>query len=195
MANRPVPAAPVTQWNWPQSTADIQLKQGQFPEDKRVLACNRFMAVPQTKQCESTDAAPQAADTNRRIERRGSFLPALFRIGIGVGADIAVRIFGRIVKTRGATMRAGLASVIIAASSLAGFAASASCPPGSPRGCIDFNAIPQISRQVVDGEKIPAASKTAPPPDEVLPYSGPTVGLVPHAVGRAAEVGYRWSIN
>ena len=95
----------------------------------------------------------------------------------------------------GGNVRAGVPAAIIAASVLGGGAAWAACPPGSARGCVDFNAIPQISRNVIDAEKIAAPAKTLPIGKQDTPYTGPTVGVVPHAVGRAAEVGYRWAID
>jgi hypothetical protein len=92
-------------------------------------------------------------------------------------------------------VRADVSAAIIAASILGGGTSWAACPPGSPRGCVDFNAIPQISKQVIDAEKIAAPAKGLPAGEQNTPYTGPTVGVVPHSVGRAAEVGYRWAID
>lgn len=92
-------------------------------------------------------------------------------------------------------MRSELSAAIVAASMLASGAAGAACPRGSPASCVDFNLIPQISDQVVAAEKIAKPAKSLAIPDKEKPYTGPTIGVVPHSVGRAAEVGYRWAIN
>lgn len=91
-------------------------------------------------------------------------------------------------------MRAGLSAAMIAASVVGSGAVWAACPPGSPRGCVDFTLIPKISDNVVAAEKLSAPTKVEPIAVKG-PYTGPTVGVVPHSVGRAAEVGYRWAIN
>jgi hypothetical protein len=92
-------------------------------------------------------------------------------------------------------MRAGLSAAVIAASVVAGGAGWAACPPGSPRNCVDFTLIPKISDSVVAAEKLAKPAAALPTAGKTTPYTGPTVGVVPHAVGRAAEVGYRWAIN
>jgi len=94
----------------------------------------------------------------------------------------------------GAIMRARLYAAIAAVLVLGSGASWAGCPAGKTRDCaIDLNAVPQISQQIVAGEKISAPRKTWAP--EAIPaYTGPTIGNAP-GVGRAPEVGYRWAIN
>lgn len=91
-------------------------------------------------------------------------------------------------------MRAAACAVVIAASLSAGAAALAACPPSKTRNCIDFNAVPQISQDVVASEPTAKVPKKGWEPDKKGAYTGPTVGAVP-GVHRAPEVGYRWAIN
>ncbi len=91
-------------------------------------------------------------------------------------------------------MRAGVCAAVIAASVLSNGAGLAACPAGKTRNCVNFDLLPQISQQIVAAEHIPAPPKTAPTPEKVQGYTGPTIGAAPN-LGRAPEVGYRWAIN
>ena len=91
-------------------------------------------------------------------------------------------------------MRAGVAAAIVAASVLGGGAAFSACPDGQSRNCVNLDLAPQISRQIVAGERIVAPPK-APLAAEAKPaYTGPTVG-VSRTVRQTPTVGYRWSID
>lgn len=90
-------------------------------------------------------------------------------------------------------MRAGPAAAIVAASLLGAVPASAACPPGQSRNCVNLDLTPQISQQVVAGA--PSATPKAAPRGDAKPaYSGPIVGLSPTA-RPTPTVGYRWSLD
>jgi hypothetical protein len=91
-------------------------------------------------------------------------------------------------------MRARICLAITAVAAVAWTPGWAACPSSKSRDCvINFGAVPQISEQIVAGEKVTAPPKTRLP--EATPaYTGPTIGAAP-VVGRAPEVGYRWAIN
>jgi hypothetical protein len=95
-------------------------------------------------------------------------------------------------------MRAGVSAAIVAASVLAGSAAWSACPQGQShsqsRNCVNLDGVPQISQQIVAGERIAAPPKTAPLSDQTAPYTGPAVG-VSKMLRRAPTVGYRWAID
>ena len=92
-------------------------------------------------------------------------------------------------------MPANIGAAIVAASLVCSASAGAACPPAQGRDCaINLDAVPQISRQIVAGQRVAPAPKKFPfaNPDE--PYTGPTLG-VSDKLRRAPEIGYRWSIN
>jgi hypothetical protein len=95
-------------------------------------------------------------------------------------------------------MRAGVSAMIVAASLLVGGTAWSACPPGqsqSPsRNCVDLGSVPQISRQIVDGEHTTAPPKTTPPDDAQPGYTGPALGLS-KMIRRAPTVGYHWALD
>ncbi len=95
-------------------------------------------------------------------------------------------------------MRAGVSAMIVAASLLAGGAARSACPPGqshSPsRNCVDLGSVPQISQQIVAGQRIAKPPKTAPETEAQAAYTGPALG-VSKMIRRAPTVGYRWAID
>jgi hypothetical protein len=95
-------------------------------------------------------------------------------------------------------MRAGLSAMIVAASLLAGGTAWSACPPGqSPsqlRNCVDLGSVPQISQQIVAGERIAAPLKTAPVAGTTPTYTGPALGLS-KTVRPTPTVGYHWAID
>ncbi len=93
-----------------------------------------------------------------------------------------------------------LAITVVAALTTAE-AGSGSCPPESSRNClkspavINFNSVPEISKQIVSEEK-PAqrAQKLTIDPSAPTPYTGPMVGTNPRP-GRTPTVGYYWSFE
>lgn len=94
-------------------------------------------------------------------------------------------------------MRAGVSAAIAAACLLAPIAATgagASCPPGRTRDCVNLELLPQVSRDIVATEPIPAAPRRLPAVEAVAPYTGPTIG-VNKSVRQAPEIGYRWAID
>jgi hypothetical protein len=76
-----------------------------------------------------------------------------------------------------------------------GFAA---CPTGHSNGhsknCVNFDFVPQISRQVSAGDPSAPVARPVPVAGAKTPYTGPTVGLSP-TVRKTPTVGYRWAIN
>jgi len=101
-------------------------------------------------------------------------------------------------REQGATMRAGISAAIVAASVLGSSTAWSACPPGQSRNCVDLETVPQISQQIVAGERLATPPKTAPAAEPAPGYTGPTLGPTVgagHAVRRAPTVGYRWSID
>jgi hypothetical protein len=91
-------------------------------------------------------------------------------------------------------MRTRLSAATIAAVLLVGSGALAACPPGQTRNCVNFDAVPQISQQIVEQEPANAASKLSRRAQPETPYTGPTVGIAP-GVRRAPTVGYRWALQ
>ena len=97
-------------------------------------------------------------------------------------------------------MRAEVSAAILAASLLCGHLtgqrALAACPPGSARNanCVNLDAVPQISQQVITKEPLLPAAKTTAETVSEGSYTGPTLGLAP-GVRRAPAVGYRWAID
>jgi hypothetical protein len=98
----------------------------------------------------------------------------------------------------GAAMRAGGLTTIVAASLVMGGAAWSACPPGQSRGqsrnCVDLGSVPQISQEIVAGERAAAPPKTAPASTPAPAYTGPVVGLS-RTVRQAPTFGYRWAID
>lgn len=91
-------------------------------------------------------------------------------------------------------MQTRLSAVAFLATLVAGTDAFAACPPGQTRNCVNFDLVPEISKQIVAQEPAPAANKLLPRTDPGKPYSGPTVGIAP-GVRRAPTVGYRWALQ
>lgn len=91
-------------------------------------------------------------------------------------------------------MRATVWIAIIAASVFGIGAASAACPPGQSKNCVDLDSLPQITQQIVAKDSVVGSPKAVPFPSDSTTYSGPTVGVSSMA-RRAPTVGYRWSIN
>ncbi len=91
-------------------------------------------------------------------------------------------------------MRAGVSAAIVAAWVLSSSTAWSACPPGQSRNCVDLETVPQISQQIVAGERIATPPKTAPAAEPQTPYTGPTVGLS-RTVRQTPMLGYRWSID
>lgn len=91
-------------------------------------------------------------------------------------------------------MRAGVSALIIAAFTLAGGTAWSACLPSKSHQCVDLAIVPEISQEIVAGERIEAPRKTAPAVAPRPAYTGPTVGLSP-TVRQTPTVGYRWSID
>lgn len=63
-----------------------------------------------------------------------------------------------------------------------------------PRAAINFNAVPDISKEIVNQE--PAAEKPKPSVLEAPPittYTGPTIGV--SSMAHAPTVGYYWSLE
>jgi hypothetical protein len=103
-------------------------------------------------------------------------------------------------------MRVGGPATIVAACLLAGSAAWSACPPGqSPgrppsrshsqsRNCVDFDRVPQISQQIVAGERVAAPRKTTPSAEPTPTYTGPALGMS-KTVRPTPTVGYHWAID
>ncbi|MGC2414426.1 MAG: hypothetical protein WA459_17205 [Stellaceae bacterium] len=91
-------------------------------------------------------------------------------------------------------MRIGVLAAIAAASFLAAGTAWSDCLPSQSHHCVDLAIVPQISQDIVAGERIVAPPKTAPTAEPQPAYTGPTVGLSP-TVRPTPTVGYRWSID
>ena len=95
---------------------------------------------------------------------------------------------------------ATLAITVVAALATAQ-AGAGSCAPEGSRNCfkspavINFNSVPEISKQIVSEEK-PAQSpqKLTTDPPAPTPYTGPIVGTNPRP-GRTPTVGYYWSFE
>jgi hypothetical protein len=95
---------------------------------------------------------------------------------------------------QGAAMRAGVSAAIVSASILAGGTAWSACLPSQSHHCVDLEIVPQISQEIVAGERIAVPPKTARAVEPQPAYTGPTVGLSP-TVRQTPTVGYRWSID
>jgi hypothetical protein len=100
---------------------------------------------------------------------------------------------------REAMMRAGLATAIVAAFTVAasivgGGVAVAACRTGAKVDCVDLDLVPQISQQIVATEHIVVPPKEAPAAEPRPAYTGPIVGAAKN-VRRAPTIGYRWSIE
>src|SRR5579863_10434062 len=103
-------------------------------------------------------------------------------------------------------MRVGVPAPIVVACLLAGSAAWSACPPGQPpgqshsqshsqsRNCVDFDRVPQISQQIVAGERVAAPLKTTPSAEPTPTYTGPALGLS-KTVRPTPTVGYHWAID
>ncbi len=94
----------------------------------------------------------------------------------------------------------GLLLLLAAPSADAG---SCARPHGHAKRCsaaerartVDLKAVPDISKNIVLDEPTAAAKrKEASDPTPAIGYTGPTVGVVPN-LGRAATVGYHWSLE
>jgi len=81
--------------------------------------------------------------------------------------------------------------VVLAAALLWSVGAGAMCLPGASGRCVNFDALPQISEQVVGTEGSLPTAKKAVNTGSGLPYTGPTLGVAPN-VRRAPTVGYKW---
>jgi hypothetical protein len=95
---------------------------------------------------------------------------------------------------QGAAMRAGVSAAIVSGSILACGTAWSACLPSQSHHCVDLEIVPQISQDIVAGERIVVPPKTAPAAESRPAYTGPTVGLSP-TVRQTPTVGYRWSID
>ena len=99
-------------------------------------------------------------------------------------------------------MRVGGLATIVAGCLAAGSAAWSACPPGQPPGqlhsqsgnCVDFGRVPQISQQIVAGERVAAPLKTTPSAEPTPTYTGPAVGFS-KTVRPTPTLGYRWAID
>ena len=92
-------------------------------------------------------------------------------------------------------MRGNSGAAMVAGLLLWSASAGAACPPIQGKDCvINLQSVPQISQEIVAGERIAPAPKQAPLATPRQPYTGPTVG-VSDRVRRAPEIGYRWAIN
>lgn len=93
-------------------------------------------------------------------------------------------------------MRGRLLGLAVAVLGLQAGFASAACPPGQTRNCVNLDGLANIGQDVVARE--PLAKGTNPSiaakTDTTKPYTGPTVGLT-NTVRRAPTVGYRWSLE
>jgi len=91
-------------------------------------------------------------------------------------------------------MRTGIAAVIVAASVLGSNFAWSACPTSRWRDCVNLDQVPQISQQIVAGERLAPLPKAAPTAESTPAYTGPTVGAAAN-LRRAPTVGYRWSLE
>ena len=87
-------------------------------------------------------------------------------------------------------------SILVAAAMLLGSAsADAACSAGQTRDCvINLNAVPQISQQIVIGDRAAPNAKATTAATPETPYTGPTVGLTP-TPRKFPTLGYRWSFD
>lgn len=101
-------------------------------------------------------------------------------------------------------MRTCTSAAIVAAALLGTTAAWSACPPGpspavhprhgQPRSCIDLNLVPQVTQEIVAGQRIATPPKTVPAAAPAPAYTGPTVGIS-RTVRQTPTVGYRWAID
>jgi len=91
-------------------------------------------------------------------------------------------------------MRTGIPAAIAAVFLAAAGAVSAACPPWQPKGCVDLDLTPKVSRDIIGAEQLSSRPKAAPASAEKTPYTGVTVGFSDR-VRRAPEIGYRWSLD
>lgn len=91
-------------------------------------------------------------------------------------------------------MRRGISAAIAAAFLAVAGAASAACPPGQPKGCVNLDLTPKVSQDIIGAEQLSPRPKAAPASVEQKPYTGVTVGFS-DKVRRAPEIGYRWSLH
>ena len=77
-----------------------------------------------------------------------------------------------------------------------------SCPRDKSRDCFDipavinFSSLPEISKKIVNEEKIEQKPLKNPAQDPAAsaPYTGPMIGTSPRP-GRVPTVGYYWSLE
>ena len=93
-------------------------------------------------------------------------------------------------------------AVVVALACAAGPALAGPCSPHSARNClklpatINFDAVPEISNQIVSQEPVapaPLKVKAAPATEPPSPYTGPMVGV--DSRSRTPTVGYYWSLD
>lgn len=108
-------------------------------------------------------------------------------------------------------MKLVIAFAVLVSFGFAGAGALAACPPSEhpkkthatkpqppPGGCVDLNAVPQISATIVAREPAPTATKSAAAFDPgTAQYEGPTLGLTKPNPGvfPTPTVGYKWSLE
>ena len=85
---------------------------------------------------------------------------------------------------------------------ITGPALAGPCSPHGTRNClklpatINFDAVPEISNQIVSQEPLapaPLKVKAAPATEPSSPYTGPMVGV--NSRSRTPTVGYYWSLD
>jgi hypothetical protein len=99
-------------------------------------------------------------------------------------------------------------AVFISAVVLSGTGAIAACPSNQPKthpskanpqvdNCVNLNAVPQISANIVAAEPRPAAQAPKYTVPTQAPYEGPTLGMTKPDPGVRAipTVGYHWSLE
>jgi hypothetical protein len=92
-------------------------------------------------------------------------------------------------------MHAGVWAAVVAAASVLGpGTGSAACPSGTAGDCVNLGLVPQITQQIVAGERIATPPPKARAAEPIPIYTGPTIGAAPN-LRRAPEIGYRWSID
>ena len=100
-------------------------------------------------------------------------------------------------------MRAWVSTTLIFALSAAWAAAAAKAEPCSldkSRDCLNlkatlnFSSVPEISKQIVNQEKLPPQKNPAQTEPAAAPYTGPIIGVSPLR-GRLPTVGFSWSLD
>lgn len=93
-------------------------------------------------------------------------------------------------------MRMVAAATFTAAICFAHASLWAACAPRASRHCVNLDALPQISQDIVSDEAVPVPKRqpVAAPAAPSEHYTGPTIGLNRH-LRRAPEIGYRWAIE